>query len=203
MLQSHYRSPVDYSVSSLGETRAALIRCYSTLQLLKEIPESLPADRKAASGNDKFQARQKAYVGKIRELMEKFDAALDDDFNTAQGLGYVFDVVRLTNNFIAAEKNIIAAGTSAAVAQAGRAFGHFGAVLGILQDEPTHFFLTDKEMESRKRDLDKAEIESLILARQEARKAKDWARADEIRSKLAGLQVLLKDSQDGTTWSIE
>jgi cysteinyl-tRNA synthetase len=203
MLQSHYRSPVDYSASSLGETRSALIRCYSTLQLLKEIPGSLTVDNTAAPGNDKFQARQKAYTGKIRELMEKFDAALDDDFNTAQGLGCVFDAVRLTNNFIAAEKNMIAAGTSTAVAEAGKAFGHFGSILGILQDDPAHFFLTDKEMESRKRDLNTAEIESLIRARQEARMAKDWARADEIRSKLAGLNIVLKDSQDGTTWSIE
>jgi cysteinyl-tRNA synthetase len=89
------------------------------------------------------------------------------------------------------------------VAEAGKAFGHFGSILGILQDDPAHFFLTDKEMESRKRDLNTAEIESLIRARQEARMAKDWARADEIRSKLAGLNIVLKDSQDGTTWSIE
>jgi cysteinyl-tRNA synthetase len=202
MLQSHYRSPVDYSISSLNETRSALIRCYSALQLLKENPGNLTADSKAVV-NDKFQARQEVYRSKIKELVEKFDAALDDDFNTAQSLGYVFDAVRLTNNFIAAEKKMIVAGSSSAVAEAGKAFGHFGAVLGILQDDPDHFFLADKEMESRKRELDTAKIENLIAARQEARIARDWAKADEIRSQLAGLHILLKDSQDSTAWSIE
>jgi cysteinyl-tRNA synthetase len=201
MLQSHYRSPVDYSSSSLGEARSALIRCYSTLQMLKEIPGGIAADGMTVV-NDKFQTRQKSYTDKIKELTERFDAALDDDFNTAQGLGYVFDAVRLTNNFITAEKKMIGAGTLA-VAAAVRAFIHFGAILGVFQDDPTHFFLADKEMESRKRNLDIAQIESLIKARQEARTAKDWARADEIRSKLAGLHILLQDSQDCTTWAIE
>jgi cysteinyl-tRNA synthetase len=58
-------------------------------------------------------------------------------------------------------------------------------------------------MESRKRGLDVVEIESLIKARQAARIDQDWVRADEIRSKLAELHIVLKDSKDNTTWSIE
>ena len=136
-------------------------------------------------------------------MIEKFDAALDDDFNTAQGLGCVFDAVRLINNFVTAERNMVAVIKSAVLQEAKKAFEHFGAVLGIFQDDPEHFFQTDKKMESCKRGLDVVEIENLIKARQAARIAKDWAKADEIRNKLAGLHVLLKDSKDNTTWSIE
>jgi len=202
MLQSHYRSPVDYSISSLNEARTGLIRCYSTLRQLKEIAEAA-ADGAPAQAKNKSQVKQEEYINRLGELTEKFDAALDDDFNTAQALGHVFEAVRLVNNFLLAEKNIIAAAESAVLPEAKKAFEHFGAVLGIFQDDPGHFFQTDKEMEVRKRGLDVAEIESLINERQVARAAREWARADEIRAKLAGLNVVLKDSKDKTTWSIE
>jgi len=202
MLQSHYRSPVDYSTDSLNEARAGLIRCYTALQQLKEIPET-SADNAAGPANDKLLAKQKDYIVRLNELIDKFDAALDDDFNTAQGLGYIFDAVRLLNNFVTAERNMMAAGKSAVLQEAKKAFEHFGAVLGIFQDDPDHFFQTDKEMESRKRGLDVAEIENLIQARQTARIAREWAKADEIRGKLAELHIVLKDSRDNTSWSIE
>ena len=203
MLQSHYRSPVDYSDSSLNEARMGLIRCYTTLRQLQEIQNS-SINSPTIPVRNKSQAGQEDYLGKLKELGDKFDAALDDDFNTAQGLGYVFDAVRLVNNYIAAEKSRIAAGSAAHVLDyAGKAFEHFGAVLGILQDDPDHFFAIDKEIESRKRKLDTAEIETLIQARQKARAAKDWSKADEIRNKLAELHIVLKDSKDGTTWLIE
>ena len=202
MLQSHYRSPVDYSTSSLNEARAGLIRCYTMLQQLKEIPESL-TNRTVVSANGKSLAGQKDFINSLNELIEEFDAALDDDFNTAQALGCVFDAVRLINNFVTAERNMVAVIKSAVLQEAKKAFEHFGAVLGIFQDDPEHFFQTDKKMESCKRGLEVVEIENLIKARQAARIAKDWAKADEIRNKLAGLHVLLKDSKDNTTWSIE
>ena len=199
MLQSHYRSPVDYSDGSLNETRSGLIRCYLAMQQIRDVQKSL-ADRTA---NGKSWAGQEDYQSKLKKLVEQFDAALDDDFNTAQGLGYVFDTVRLTNNFVAAEKNMNTAGKLVVLEAAVEAFAHFGAVLGIFGDDPDHFFRFDKEMESRKRGLDVLEIESLIKARHAARTAKDWGKADEIRQQLARLHVLLKDSKDTTTWSIE
>jgi cysteinyl-tRNA synthetase len=202
ILQSHYRSPVDYSIDSLNEARSGLIRCYTSLQQLKEIPE-ISSDNAAKPANDKSLAKQKDYIHRLNELMGKFDTALDDDFNTAQGLGYVFDAVRLLNNFVTSERNMMVAGKSAVLQEAKKAFEHFGAVLGIFQDDPDHFFQIDKEMESCKRGLDVVEIENLIKSRQAARIAREWAKADEIRSKLAKLHVVLKDSQDNTTWSIE
>jgi cysteinyl-tRNA synthetase len=202
MLQSHYRSPVDYSDSSLLEARSALIRCYSTLLQLKEIGNNSAGD-KAAPADVKLQAAGMEVAGKLNGLTAKFDEALDDDFNTAQGLGYVFEAVRLTNNFIASGKGRIAAGNSKFLDEARKTFDHFGTVLGILQVDPDKFFSADKEIESLKRRLDTAQIENLIKARQEARAARDWSKADEIRGKLAELHISLKDSKDGTTWLIE
>jgi cysteinyl-tRNA synthetase len=196
MLQSHYRSPVDYSENSLGEARSALIRVYTSLQLMNGILKNSSAGK---PGNDKTKAKQEDYLAKLKELQDKFNEALDDDFNTAQGLGYVFDAVRLLNNLIAAEKNI----ATDILETTKKVFQHFSAVLGIFQEDPDQFFLADKEIESRKRGLDIGEIGRLINERQAARVAKNWARADEIRKQLALLHIILKDSQDKTTWSIE
>jgi cysteinyl-tRNA synthetase len=198
MLQSHYRSPVDYSENSLGEARSALIRVYTSLQLMSGILKNSSAG-KAAPGNDKTKAKQEDYINKLMELQGKFNEALDDDFNTAQGLGYVFDAVRLLNNLIASEKNI----ATDILEATKKVFQHFGAVLGIFLEDPDQFFLADKEIESRKRGLDIGEIGRLIDERQSARQAKNWVRADEIRQQLASLHIVLQDSQDNTTWSIE
>jgi cysteinyl-tRNA synthetase len=201
MLQSHYRSPVDYSESSLAETRSGLVRCYTTLQLLKETLGK-PATSVAAA-NEKNLAKQQEYISKLKDLKEKFDSSLDDDFNTAQALGYVFESVRLTNNFMAIEKSMPEAIKTNILDEAKKAFEHFGAVLGVFQDDPDHFFNFDREMEVRKRALNVGEIENLIRERQAARTAKDWTKADAIRQELAGLHVVLKDTTNMTSWIIE
>src|SRR5664280_946906 len=201
MLQSHYRSPVDYSESSLAETRSGLVRCYTTLQLLKETLGK-PANT-AAAANENNLAKQQEYISKLKDLKEKFDSSLDDDFNTAQALGCVFEAVRLMNNFMAIDKNMRAEVKTNILDEAKKAFEHFGAVLGVFQDDPDHFFNFDREMEVRKRALNVGEIENLIRERQAARAAKDWTKADAIRQELAGLHVVLKDTINMTSWIIE
>ena len=201
MLQSHYRSPVDYSESSLAETRSGLVRCYTTLQLLKETL-SKPITS-AAAANEKNLAKQQEYISKLKDLKEKFDSSLDDDFNTAQALGCVFEAVRLMNNFMAIEKNMPAAIKTNIFDEAKKTFAHFGAILGVFQDDPDHFFNFDREIEVRKRGLNVGEIESLIRERQAARAAKDWTKADAIRQALADLHVVLKDAANTTSWIIE
>ena len=112
-------------------------------------------------------------------------------------------MVRLTNNFIADEKNMPASNKAEILAAAKKIFDYFGAVLGIFQNDADQFFLSDKETELRKRGLNVEEIESLIKKRQAARETKDWARADAIRKELAGLHIVLKDSANDTSWIIE
>ncbi len=201
MLQSHYRSPVDYSESSLAESRSGLVRCYTTLQLLKEaLGKPFTVD---IATNEKHLALQQEYISKIKDLKENFDSSLDDDFNTAQALGYVFEAVRYMNNFMLIVKNMPALIKINILDEAKKIFKHFGAVLGIFQNDPDNFFNFDREIEIRKRGLDVGAIESLITERQTARLAKDWTKADVIRQQLAGLHVVLKDTANTTSWIIE
>ena len=197
MLQSHYRSPVDYSDTSLKEARTALIRCYTALQLMKETLSGL------AQGEETVLPTKPEYVSKLNDLKDKFDAALDDDFNTAQALGYVFDAARLINNVTTAEKKMPLPAKRVILETATGIFTHFGSVLGVFQSDPDIFFHADRTIEVGKRGLDVSRIEALILARQKAREEKDWSRADEIRQELALQNITLKDSAGQTTWSIE
>ena len=197
MLQSHYRSPVDYSDASLKEARTALIRCYTALQLMKETRALVP------QAQEKLLPKPLEYLHKLNELKEKFNAALDDDFNTAQALGYVFDTARLINNVTTAEKKMPVPAKQVILEAATGLFTHFGDVLGVFQSDPDIFFQTDRDIEIKKRGLDVSGIEALILERQKAREEKDWSRADDIRQDLASQNITLKDSAGQTTWSIE
>ena len=201
MLQSHYRSPVDYSESSLNEARSGLLRCYRTLQLLKEVQNKSAADAKTKE--KKSPEKEESYISQFKKLTDKFNAAMDDDFNTAQALGHVFETVRSINNFIVEEKNIPAADKAKILAEARKTFDHFGEVLGVFQSDADQFFISDKENELRKQGLNIEEIEDLIEQRQVARSQKDWARADAIRKELARFNIVLKDSVNGTGWMIE
>ncbi|HOW57529.1 MAG TPA: cysteine--tRNA ligase, partial [Smithellaceae bacterium] len=201
LLQSHYRSPVDYSDTALGEARSSLIRCYTVLRLIQRFRNDWAGT--AAALPPSPSAGMESYLNIFRELGEKFSAALDDDFNTAQALGFVFEAVRLTNNILAAEKKMPPLEKIAVLETASQFFSQAGAVLGILQLAPEQFLSDDREIEVRKRALDVTAIENLIAERQAARNARNWARADEIRRELAKINITLQDSAASTEWSIE
>jgi len=201
ILQSHYRSPIDFSESYLAETRSALVRCYTALQTKKEMLAKLSVA--GSLPENKISAQARDYIKQFTEMEENFDKALDDDFNTAQALGYVFEAVRLLNNYFMAAKSASPTDKIKTLTAAGKSFEHFGAVLGIFQVDPDDFFISDKEKELCKRDLDRKEIEKLITQRTAARKNKDWAKADAIRESLARMGVSVKDTSNTTTWIIE
>jgi len=101
------------------------------------------------------------------------------------------------------EKSMPVADQAAVLAAAVRVFDYFGSVLGVINSDADQFFVLYRETELRRRGLNADEIETLVGQRQAAREAKDWARADDIRKKLAGMNVVLKDSVYGTSWTIE
>lgn len=169
LIASHYRSPINYSELSLKQSAAALERLYIGLQGVDV------ASAKSLT-NSRFE---KAFL-----------KAMDDDFNTAEAFGVLFDLVKELNK----EK---AAGTELA-GQLGALLVKLGAILGVLQQNPEDFLQASVGNE-----VDAQEVETLIIARKQARADKDWAKADEIRDKLAELKVVVEDGADGSSWRIE
>ncbi len=201
MLQSHYRSPVDFSEDSLAEARQGMDRCYSTLKALQDAWKAgegaQAADPAERSGKEKDLAEV------LSRLPERFSEAMNDDFNTARALGHVFDGIRHLNGYLLDKGFRVGPASVAVLRQARETLGGIGRVLGLFLVDPDRYLAEDREREAAKRGLDVAEIERLITGRREARANKDWQKADEIRKALADRQVVLKDGPAGTTWSIQ
>lgn len=196
ILQNHYRSPVDYSDGALNEARSALLRGYTALKLVKDLLQTLP------DSTDRFKQGSDKWDEDFSDLADKFNAAMDDDFNTAQALGYVFETVRRMN-YIAADKSMKPSEKARKLAAAERTMGYFASVLGVFHSDADAFFISDKEKELRKRGLNAADIEALVAQRNAARAVKDWATADAIRAQLAQQNIVLKDAAGQTHWMIE
>jgi len=193
---------VDYSEESLVEARTSVIRGYRALQLLKELQDQSTA-KTGKDGGKNAGDKAEDYINKFEKLKAKFDEAMDDDFNTAQALGHVFDMVRMINNFGVEEKNMSTSDKVRILAAARNVFDHFGSVLGVFHGDADQFFVDDQKTELKKRDLNVADIENMVRQRQIARENKDWTKADEIRKELAKLHIVLKDSAGGTRWIVE
>jgi len=133
-------------------------------------------------------------------LKERFIEAMDDDFNSARAIGYLFDGVRSVNSYL---KELGNRGGTPSLASAIEDIKSLGNVFGLFLDDPDEYFRKDRDREACKLGIDTAEIEKLIKERNEARASKDWKRADEIRNALVARKISIKDAASGTTWKIE
>jgi cysteinyl-tRNA synthetase len=187
LLSNHYRSPIDFTHQTMVEAEAGLEKIYA---LLQRIDDTIgPFD-----------------VGKNESgpgaLWSSFCEAMDDDFNTAQGIGFVFETVRQLNRSLDdmnGEKNKLDV-TQLVSTRAD--LMRIGDVLGILTEAPTAFFERKKARLLEEKKIDTEVVERMIAERVRARQEKDWARADKIRDELADMGILIEDRPEGTIWKV-
>ena len=172
MLSAHYRSPLNFSAELMEASRNGLERILTGVERLKDLLSR--AAEKDLSEEEKKNLETKA------ELVKKFEAAMDDDFNTADAISAVFELVKLSNSTISEESG------KAYLSELKKEIETLCGVLGII---------TEKKKEA----LD-SEIEAMIEARQQARKSKNFALADEIRGKLLDMGIVLEDTREGVKW---
>ena len=199
LIQNHYRSPLDFSDQALSDAETAVERLYSTLARLDQamaeplLPVSPPTPAALPGLSPEEQAR-------LVNLRVRFVEAMDDDFNTAQALGHIFDTVRLLNRVL--EQHPEGKANLDFLAWARQELATLGGVLNLLQQDP-HSMLQALRQKAEYLALDPARIEQLIEARRQARQHKDFAKADAIRQQLADAGVLLEDNPQGTTWRVK
>ncbi len=172
MLSAHYRSPLNFSADLMEAAKSGLERILTAVENLTRLAANGAAGEMTGEEEELYAASA--------QYVEKFEASMDDDFNTADAVSAVFELVKYCNT------NATSANTTAYLTALLERLNLLCDVLGII---------TQREEE----DLD-AEIEALIAQRQEARKARNFARADEIRDQLSAMGIILKDTREGVTW---
>ncbi len=201
MLQSHYRSPVDFSGDSLAEARTGMERFYATLKNIGDVLAS-GVDFSKVSGIN-LPGKDKEVFDYVDALPGRFTEAMDDDLNTAMAIGYIFDTVRVINSYLAEKEIAMTEKKLFVLDVAQRHIKEVGRVLGLFLEDPDEYFQKDRNREAQKRGLDVEDIERAIEERMGARAAKDWESSDKIRNTLAEKGVILKDTPTATVWKIE
>ena len=172
MLNAHYRSPLNFSADLMESSKNALERITDAAARLR--------DRQTAASVQEASEDEKKMMQEEAAFVTKFEESMDDDFNTADALAAVFELVKFANTNV----------------QEGSSKEFAGHTLEVMTKLCDVLGLT---LEKKEEILDE-EIENLIAERQAARKAKDFARADEIRGLLLDKGIELKDTREGVKW---
>ncbi|MFQ5952382.1 MAG: cysteine--tRNA ligase [Candidatus Omnitrophota bacterium] len=179
-LMSHYRSPVDYNEGRIDEAGSSKERIMIFFDKIARIARENSGESVAPEAVEKAQRV-------ANDLQEKFENAMNDDFNTPAALSVIFEAVHIGNDFLSDEKMPV--GEKVHIAGAIKNFVlRFADTLG-LSLRPTR--VDEKEV---------TEIEELVTKREEARKGKDYAMADSLREELAKRGVVVEDTPEGPVW---
>lgn len=172
MLSAHYRSPLNFSADLMEAAKNGLDRIVTSVSNLNYL-----MDKVQDTG---MSAQEKALTEEAQVFIKKFDEAMDDDFNTADAVSAIFELVKFANTHV--------------TEQSDKAF------IQAMKDEIVMLSDICGLIVEKKEEILDTEIEALIQERQEARKAKNFARADEIRDTLAAQGIILEDTREGVKW---
>jgi cysteinyl-tRNA synthetase len=185
LLSNHYRSPIDFTQKAMEEARTGLDKMYALLL--------------RASRNIEFEQLPDVVPG---DGFQQFCEAMDDDFNTARGIGIIFETVRTINRLLDQHENDLSGQIRKTIASGLTDVLRIGNILGIILDPPAVYFNNKKQRILEQKAVDPAVIAKMVEDRDAARKAKDWEKADQIRNRLAKMDVTIEDRPDGTVWKI-
>lgn len=172
MLNAHYRSPLNFSAELMDSAKNSLDRILNAFEKLRDF-------EKKASGENMKEA-ERVDFHEIILSKQKFEASMDDDFNTADAIAAVFEIVRVSNSTVNEESTL----------------SYIKHILSVLSKLCDVLGIKTK----RKEVILDEDIEKLILSRTEARKNKDFKRADEIRNELLEMGIVLEDTREGVKW---
>ena len=186
LLSNHYRSPVDFTEKAMDESRKRLDKIYAFIERVEE--EIGPVSDQNVEPGDCWQ---------------QFCEAMDDDFNSALGIGIIFDTVRTINRLLDQHANNDSNQIKKTVQCALADIRKTGNILGILLEKPAVYFDKQQTQVLEQKSVDSTMIAKMVEERNAARRAKDWNKADQIRDQLAGMDVILEDRPEGTVWKID
>jgi len=191
LISSHYRNPIDFSEKNIEDAEKVLLRFYEGIEAAQTVLQNTK-DEAISPSDERVQSSP---------LMRKFEEAMNDDFNTAVALAHLNEELRSLNRLAAAPEKNSDAGNALKIRLA--ALKKAGSVLGLFARTPGQFQAEIFQLKNSELHLDTEKIEALIAARNSARKARDWGKADQCRDDLTAMGVLIEDTPTGTEWKIK
>ena len=175
MLSAHYRTPMNFSIELLDSAKSSIDRLYNAIGNLESLLEEVQ--------KEELEHKEKEYIKVLDEFRNKYIEKMDDDFNTADGISIIFDLIRDINI------NVDGNSSKPLIQYALDMIRGLGSPLGILE-KSTKGTLEDH-------------VEKLIEERQRARKEKNWALSDKIRDELKEQGIVLEDTPQGVRWHLK
>ena len=172
MLSAHYRSPLNFSADLMEASKTSLERIVTAVENIKHLL--------GVTTVESITEAEQAEITQTESMVAAYEAAMDDDFNTADAISSIFDLVKFSNTTVSAESS------KAYLQYLFDLLVKLTDVLGIIVDKKEEILAED--------------IEALIEARQTARKERNFQRADEIRNELLAKGIVLEDTREGVKW---
>lgn len=172
MLSAHYRSPLNFSADLMEASKNGLNRILTGVEKLRDLEKT--------GKETQVSPKEEEWIQEAKELVKKYEEAMEDDFNTADGISAVFELVKLSNSTTDENSSL------EYIRFLKETIVTLCDVMGIVTEKKTE--ILDQE------------IEDLIKARKQARKEKNFALADEIRGKLLDMGIVLEDTREGVKW---
>jgi cysteinyl-tRNA synthetase len=196
LFSTQYRNPLDFTEQALLEAKAGLDRLYGCLAGISGLADRDTVD----SGQSVIGKKDRK---KIESLRSRFESAMDNDFNTAQAIGLLFDGVKALNKVSRMLPQQPLTDDLELVRKGGADLRELAGLLGVLQQDPEQYMAEKKQQLLAAIDLSEEEINDLIGKRNRAREEKDWAASDAVRDELLRHNIELHDGADGTSWDVK
>ncbi len=203
LLTSHYRSPIDFSEENIKNAANSYMKLNYSLEKLYNIIDSEKREWVEDPNLKNLTKSQKKLLTKLKETENNFFAAMDDDFNTAQAIGYIFDFLPELNKIIYAPNLNVTKDLISLLFKIKNFFINVSKILGLFSLAPQDFIKLEKERFLKKNNLDEKFILKKIEERSKFRKEKQFEQADIIRKELEALGISLEDTPKGTSWKFE
>jgi cysteinyl-tRNA synthetase len=196
LLSTHYRSPINFSDVALREAETRLKYCNETLQRVHQnlAQDASPIDATGPLGDPN-----------VAQMLPRFNAAMQDDFNTPQALAELSPLFKLANELLVSQDTKATSIQTQAVNRRtlrvlADNLASIGSVLGVFVEDPTQVLKRIAARRLQQSGLSVAEVERLVGERTAARRGKDFHRADAVRRQLEAMGVVIKDTSEGTIW---
>jgi cysteinyl-tRNA synthetase len=200
VISKHYRSPVDFSDETVVEAERGIDRLYSTFEAVHQRAADAWIN---AHSDDELREQDPDLYEKSLTLPTLFVESMQNDFNTAQAVGYIFALQRSLQRFLDkfGRKNL--QGPSAQLAgKAAESLLKHCRIMGLLMLEPQVFFDQQRRLKLKNTGISEKELNELISLRHKARQEKNFAQADRIRLELEAKHIYLEDFPEGTKWRV-